>query len=392
MPASWLADALEAQAVAARTYSLAIGGHCDWTTTSPGPLARPVGDSMPAGAFLAVESRPVFCADTRDQVYGGKSGETAATNAAVDATAGEALTYGGSIATTYFFSTSGGKTAAKSDEWGGAPVPYLLSVDDPYDTISPHHAWGPQDAEVDCTGTLPDCVFTAAQMRSALGLSWAPTDVVVTARNGSSRVATLTASGAGVATIAGTTARVQLGLRSTWFFVGVLSAAPSHAAVTYGSWVTLSGLARSGGTSGWATARLQRKRYGEAAWTTINSALPNGAWSMPVKPVSTTDYRVLSGNATGVATRVSVRTRVVFSRPVAPYTRLAGTLGPARTGVLVRIDRRRTDGTWAVVAKTFTTAGGRFSVRISRTGTYRAWSDAGAGYLAGTATVRVPPA
>jgi hypothetical protein len=93
-----------------------------------------------------------------------------------------------------------------------------------------------------------------------------------------------------------------------------------------------------------------------------------------------------------VATRVSVRTRVVFSRPVAPYTRLAGAVGPARKGVLVRIDRRRTDGTWAVVARTFTTTGGRFSVRISRTGTYRAWSDAGAGYLAGTATVRVPPA
>jgi stage II sporulation protein D len=384
MPASWLPEALKAQAVAARTYSLAVGGHCLWPTTSPA-AAFP-------GAFLTFESEPVFCADTRDQVYGGKSAETAATNAAVGATAGEALTYGGGIATTYFFSTSGGKTAAKADEWGGAPVPYLVSVADPYDSISPHHAWGPKDAEVDCAGTSADCVFTAAQLRSALGLSWSPADAEVTARNGSSRVASLAVSGAGVATFPGTTARVKLGLRSTWFYVGVLSVTPAHTTVTYGSWVSLSGLTRSGGTSGWGTAQLQRKRSGETGWTSIISGLPNGRWVRSVKPVITTDYRVVSGNAVGVAARVSVRTRVALSKPVAPYTRLAGTIGPARKGILVTLYRKRTDGTWALTARTSTTTGGRFSVRISRTGTYRARADAGAGFLAGTADVRVPPA
>ena len=38
----------------------------------------------------------------------------------------------------------GGRTAAVQDVWAGAaPKPYLVSVLDPYDSISPYHNWGP---------------------------------------------------------------------------------------------------------------------------------------------------------------------------------------------------------------------------------------------------------
>ena len=86
MPSSWHAEALKAQAVAARSYALAAGGHCSWFGQS------------------------VMCRDTRDQVYGGQGGEAASSNAAVDATAGKVLASGGAVATTFFFSTSGGRT------------------------------------------------------------------------------------------------------------------------------------------------------------------------------------------------------------------------------------------------------------------------------------------
>jgi stage II sporulation protein D len=114
MPASWPAAALGAQAVAARTYVL-----------------RGLTPGDPFDAF----------ADTRSQVYRGVSAETSHTTRAVRATRGRVLTYDGEIAHTYFFSTSGGRTAAIEDEWNAAPIPYLRSVDDPYDYLSPVHTW-----------------------------------------------------------------------------------------------------------------------------------------------------------------------------------------------------------------------------------------------------------
>src|SRR5215208_2089126 len=118
MPHDWHAEALKAQAVVARSYALAV---------------RRTG-----GAF---DLYP----DTRSQVYRGIEGEWSESNAAVDASAGEVLLYQGRVAVTYFFSTSGGRTAAISDVWRSQPVPYLVSVADPYDSISPHHDWGPLD-------------------------------------------------------------------------------------------------------------------------------------------------------------------------------------------------------------------------------------------------------
>ncbi|MGH3015362.1 MAG: SpoIID/LytB domain-containing protein, partial [Gaiellaceae bacterium] len=168
MPTSWHAEALKAQAVAARSYALAAGGHCSWFGTS------------------------VMCPDTSDQVYGGRSAEAASSNAAVDATAGRVVLSGGAVATTFFFSTSGGKTASIADEWGSAPQPYLVSVPDPFDTISPHHSWGPGDPQADCSGTAPDCVWSGAALKRKMGarVPAGLTDLVVTARNGSSRVST----------------------------------------------------------------------------------------------------------------------------------------------------------------------------------------------------------
>jgi stage II sporulation protein D len=116
-PASWPAEALKAQAVAARTYAVtASKGGDGW-------------DQYP---------------DTRSQVYGGVSAETATTDAAVAATAGEVVTYEGRPVVTYFFSTSGGRTEdVENSVLGTTPLPWLRSVDDPYDDASPKHRWGP---------------------------------------------------------------------------------------------------------------------------------------------------------------------------------------------------------------------------------------------------------
>jgi SpoIID/LytB domain protein len=111
MPSSWKFEALKVQAVAARTYALATG----------------VGQTL--------------YPDTRSQVYGGMQAETAVTNSAVRHTSGQVVTYGGAPIVTYYFSTSGGRTEDVQNVFGGAPEPYLRSVRDPYDGISPRHRW-----------------------------------------------------------------------------------------------------------------------------------------------------------------------------------------------------------------------------------------------------------
>ncbi len=119
MPASWPAQALEAQAVAARTYAI--------TTSVDG-------------------SGYTLYPDTRSQMYGGVGAETVTTNAAVQATRGQIVTYRGAPAVTYFFASSGGYTESIDNVWLGAtPEPWLVGVPDPYDAAEgadPYHRWG----------------------------------------------------------------------------------------------------------------------------------------------------------------------------------------------------------------------------------------------------------
>src|SRR5262249_13734303 len=116
-PSRWPLAALEAQAVAARSYAIS---------------------ELRPNAFYDL------LPTTSDQVYGGVRAENPSSDKAVYATLGKVLTWDGQIARTYSSSSSGGRTEAVQDAWpGSAPIPYLRSVPDPYDTYSPHHDWGP---------------------------------------------------------------------------------------------------------------------------------------------------------------------------------------------------------------------------------------------------------
>jgi stage II sporulation protein D len=120
MPSGWAMQALEAQAVAARTYAI---------TTTVGGNGYDLYD------------------DTRSQMYGGVRAETAATDAAVQATRGQIVTYQGRPVVTYFFASSGGYTESIQNAWPGtSPEPWLRGVPDPYDGAGgdPYHQWGEQ--------------------------------------------------------------------------------------------------------------------------------------------------------------------------------------------------------------------------------------------------------
>ncbi len=98
-------EAAKAQAVAARTYSVAR-------------KERRVGLGFN------------FYADERDQVYGGVRAENEEVNRAVRETAGEILVYRGTPIDAYYHSTCAGQTAAIEEVWNERPRPYLSSVVD----------------------------------------------------------------------------------------------------------------------------------------------------------------------------------------------------------------------------------------------------------------------
>jgi stage II sporulation protein D len=77
-------------------------------------------------------------------MYTGVDAETATGNAAVTATAGKVVEYGGRPVVTYFFSSSGGHTESVQNVWYNfAPAPWLRGVPDPYDDSygNPYYRW-----------------------------------------------------------------------------------------------------------------------------------------------------------------------------------------------------------------------------------------------------------
>lgn len=70
-----------------------------------------------------------------DQVYRGYGAEARDPNvvAAVDATRGQIVTYGGKLAITPYYSRSDGRTRSWTEVWGGGPYAWLVSVPVPWD-------------------------------------------------------------------------------------------------------------------------------------------------------------------------------------------------------------------------------------------------------------------
>jgi stage II sporulation protein D len=174
MPYYWRPAALAAQTVAARTYAL-----------------------------HQLHANPSFdlYADARDQMYGGIAAERGTTNRIVGKTHGLVLTWHGLPALTYYDSTSGGRTASSADAFQ-LDLPYLPSVSDPYDSLSPHHSWRYR--------------YTARLLARKLDVP--SVRKVAQAMNHSGRVAFVAVHWqGGVRILSGKTVQARLALPSTWF-------------------------------------------------------------------------------------------------------------------------------------------------------------------------------
>jgi stage II sporulation protein D len=313
MPSAWSAEALKAQAVAARSYALA---------------------NVAAGREFDLYG------DTRSQVYGGIAAESPTTSQAVDATKGQVVLYAGKVASTMFFSTSGGRTVS-AGEVTGRTVPYLVSVADPYDSASPYHDWGP---------VLLDAAKVARQLKVA-----GPLIDLTTTLGPSGRVQTATAvTPLTEVTLTGPALRAALGLRSTWFDVAWLALTPPSKAVTYGGAATVTGVAR------FPDAVSLESRVPPAEWAPAGAVTSgsDGSFSLVVRPTATTQYRLAAGKVR--AAQITVPVAPLVRAAAAPGT-VTGTIRPAIAGAAVQVQRQ--DGTlWTTVATTTTDLAGAFTV------------------------------
>jgi hypothetical protein len=348
MPSTWSPPALQAQAVAARSYALAT---------------RKV--AAPFDVY----------GDTRSQMYLGISHETPATTAAVDATKGQVVMFGGKVASTFFFSSSGGETESISDGWGTAPVPYLVAVPDPYDVLSPYHNWGP----------VPISAHTFAQ---ALKVKGSILDLQTTTdpagRVSRLSVITLPSLALGASTgpsFSGGTVSGALGLRSTWFSVSMMSLQQPVPAtpIPFGSSVTLTGLVR-----GIAGVSLEQRTFG-GAWSLVGpvTTAADGSLLLPEAPAVTTDYRLATSTAAVGYVRVRVAPVVQLNGPTPGQ--VTGTVQPALPGVPVEVDAESPDMTWTAVATGTVAPDGTFAlpVALAADTTYRVVVTPGQGFAPG---------
>jgi stage II sporulation protein D len=337
VPSNWPSEALKAQAVVARSYALAS-----------------------LSTDVSARAYDLF-ADTRSQVYGGIEAESDPVTRAVDATAGQVVVFDGKVATTYYSSSSGGRTTS-AEEAFGKPVPYLVSVPDPYDTLSPYHDWGP-------------VLFDARKLGKALkvGAGLVSLDTI---RDPSGHVTKVTAVGpAGEVSSDGASIRFLLGLRSTAFTVGFLALQPP-AKVAFGADAQLDGTARGVGA-----VTLEARPKGRS-WQTVGTVEPDarGAFTMLVRPEETTQYRLAAGDLR--AGLVTVPVEPVVEAAVASGA-VAGTVRPPLAGAPVQL-QRRSGASWSTVATATTDPSGSYAVSTSLApGSYRVRFAPGGGLSPG---------
>jgi stage II sporulation protein D len=287
-PASWPAAALEAQAVVARSYAITT----DAGTATDGFTAYP---------------------DTRSQMYRGVAAEFASTESAVKATKGEVVTYGGKPVVTYFFSTSGGKTENVENSFVGAlPRPWLKGVDDPFDSVSPRHRWGPYRMTLAQAG---------AKLRGLVKGSFK--SIKVLERGVSPRVVRAQVVGTrGRTNVTGADLRRRFGLYDSWAYYTSITSKPTKV-TTPASTPAVTPDPGSGGTAPAGAARAGRTALSGAiapaqrgAWLRIQRRVGTGwvtyAWtttdahgSYRARLGGPGTYRVLFRGAAGPAVTVN---------------------------------------------------------------------------------------
>jgi SpoIID/LytB domain protein len=353
MPASWMAPALKAQAVAARSYA--------------------VSTRNPSGLYDAY-------ADTRSQVYGPIEHEATASTAAVAATVHRVVRYRGSVATTFFSSSSGGRTASEQAAWGTSTgQPYLKPVIDRYDSArgaNPYHNW-------------PATTYTPVRLARALGVSGAVASVAMTIDGPSQRILHLgVTSTGGTSSLSGLQVQGRMGLRSNYFRILQRTLVVPGIAVA-GHPFTLTGRAWPKPTGG---VTLQRRTTTNGSWGVSVAHVQlgqKGKFALSFHPTAARWYRLVSaGKAVSPVVHVAVQPALTLAVTGGHFQ---GTMYPALSGESLVLFKHAASGWVAVESETVGGSGHAAFTTVPVTGTWRVHYDGDATHRRGHSPAVVVP-
>lgn len=233
MPADWPAAALEAQAIAARTFAL---------------------KNRKRHASEGFD----LCATTHCQAYGGTGAEKAASTRAVKATKGEVMLYNGALVDALFHTDSGGMTENSENVWG-TYVPYLKAATEAQTETQP---WKKEVHEKTLTSLLAKEGKPIGDLKK-IELSPLRVGKGAMDRSASGRVKTVRFVGSkGTVTLSGNMLRSLLGLRSTLFQMRLAGDTVQIDGYGWGHGLGLSQWgARAWAAKGWSSAEILQHYY-----------------------------------------------------------------------------------------------------------------------------------
>lgn len=193
MPSSWPLAALQAQAIASRTFAL-----------NKGPIIRTACD---CNIYSASQDQAFVGYSKETQNIYGPLWKAAVNSTSTDDSTGLTVLYGSSPISAYFSSSSGGITESAQNVWGTA-VPYAIPVPDPWSL----------DPKINPSYSTWVRSTTQTAVASAFGLTDVAT-LFVTGKDASGRVASITATSSQgkSAKLTGGTFASKAKLPSAWF-------------------------------------------------------------------------------------------------------------------------------------------------------------------------------
>jgi len=327
MPASWPAQALDAQAVAARTYAITAG--------------------VVASDFDVYD-------DTRSQMYEGLNAETPASNAAVAATSGQVVEYDSAPVVTYFFASSGGYTESVQNVWYGiAPEAWLHGEPDPYDDSynNPYYRW-----------TNPYSVGTAARkLRKYYAGTFEGLNILQTGV--SPRVVQAQVVGSsGSETVTGAQLQSLFGTLSTYMSFSTLTENASHTSTPIEA--STAPVATSTPTT---TATTPTPTT--ATVTTVSTTPAPTPTTTTSTPPPTGGSGLAAATAETASATVAVSTTAAVSTTSSDIS-INGTVYPVQQGAAV-VAQLQEGGGWTSVGSAQVTSSGAYVIPVPSTGTYR---------------------
>jgi len=221
MPASFEVEALKAQAVVARTYTI----YQMINNSSKHVNADICDDFNCCQAWISKDERLAKWQPEDAEKNWNKITE------AINATKGKVVTYNGQPINAFFHANSGGMTESSLNIWGGIDYPYLKSVEtageEGYTQYASHVVLTHQELLSKIQTKYEDCTIDFSQQDCIKILEYTTSGRVKTIKFGNKE-------------IAGTEARTLLGLKSTNFTFTITSENVTFTVTGYGHGVGMS--------------------------------------------------------------------------------------------------------------------------------------------------------